>query len=154
MKIAYDFQRELNIDLVDYASGERAWTEFYEFLQELPEHGKFKSAMALDMDFAKAQKARLDEMREEEEDFDFEESDVIEKDKTLVSPEGFSPERLLLMIIEERLQAATSVALGAAGMKNPPQVRFNQRPFVALQLLELEEERDGIMELKAEFGIR
>lgn len=154
MKIGYDFHHELGIDLVDYASGERAWSEFYDFLQELPEHGKFKSAVALDMDFAREMKRRLDEDRDRLEELDEDDPDIIQKDNSLRSPEGYSPTMSILFTIEERLQALTAVTLGAAGVKSPPDVRFNKRPFVALQVLDLEEERDEMADLKRAFKIR
>jgi len=152
--LAYDFRRELQIDLVDYASGERAWTEFYEFVQELPPWGKFKSALALDMDFAKEMKARLDKQLEEREGLEEEEPEIIRKDNTMRSPEGYTPELAMMHLIDERLQSHISVALGAAGMKSPPQVIQHKRPLVAMDILELESEREEIMELKELFGIR
>lgn len=106
------------------------------------------------MDFATEMKARLDKQLEEREDLEEEDPEIIRKDNTMRSPEGYTPELAMLHLIDERLQSHISVALGAAGVKSPPQVVQHKRPLVAMDILELESEREEIMELKELFGIR
>jgi hypothetical protein len=45
--IEYDFQHELAIDMLDFFRGYRSWRQFYNFLDRLPPHGHYKTAVAM-----------------------------------------------------------------------------------------------------------
>lgn len=65
-EILWDFQVELGIDIHDYACGLRGYHEFYVFLNQLPPHSKFKSAVSQNPDIARMEVSSLsdDDIRE------------------------------------------------------------------------------------------
>jgi hypothetical protein len=50
--IEYDFQHELAIDMLDFFRGYRSWRQFYNFLDRLPPHGHYKTAVAMSSKWA------------------------------------------------------------------------------------------------------
>lgn len=58
-EILWDFQAELGIDIHDYACGLRGYKEFYVFLNQLPPHSKFKSAVSQNPEIAELEISSL-----------------------------------------------------------------------------------------------
>lgn len=156
MKIVYDFRRELQLDILEYFTGERSWFEFYDFLWELPRYGKFNSALAMDDDFAEhlmEQRKEAQAKREEAE----ENGEIDEQGwhgPTPRSPEGFTPELNALYALDERIQSLARILIMVNSKSKPPDIQKQPRPFTALDMLEFEDERSDMHDLAAKFGLR
>ncbi|QRE00927.1 tail assembly chaperone [Nocardia phage NC1] len=70
------------------------------------------------------------------------------------STEGFTPELAALYNLDERMQQVARVLMAANSKSKPPDIQKNPRPFTALDLMELEEERDEMHDLARTFGLR
>lgn len=155
MKIGYDFHHELGIDILDYFAGERSWWEFYEYLYELPQWGKFQSALAMDEEYAETQYERIKRLREEQdEDLDEDDESNPEWKPKGRSPEGWTPELATLNDLHEQMQSVARILVGAHSKGKPPDIQKRIRPVTALDLLELESERDDMQDLAAKFGLK
>ena len=133
---------------MDYFSGERSWFEFYEFLNGLPSFSRFKAAVALDPEYAEVIKARMDREKEEAEN---EESSEGWKPETR-SQEGFTPSLSAIYTLIEAVNEVPRTLIAVNGKKPPKQVKM-PRPVSALDVLELEDERDEMAEMAARFRI-
>lgn len=139
----------MGVDILDYFTGERSWHEFYDFIQELPSHGKFHSAMAMDEDFAKMLHKRLEE---EKPDWDEEEPDQTLHE--LRSPEGYDPKYQLMVAMDEHLQALMKVTVSLHSKSKAPDIHPHPRPFTAYDNLELYAARDRMRGLAQRVGMR
>lgn len=109
--------------------------------------------MALDPDYARMLWDRKKEIEESESDED-EEDDSEEgwKPETR-SQEGFTPIISTMYSMLETLQEIPRTLIAVNGRK-PPQQRKIPRPVSALDVLELEDERDEMHDLAARFGMK
>ncbi len=149
----YDFRHELSIDILDYFTGRRTWAEFYDFLAELPEWGKFKAALAMDEDhsqflFEQRKKAQQEMAELEEAGYDFGD-DWAPKGR---SPEGYDPVLAGIYGLDERVQILTRVMVAANGGK-PGEFQKAPRPVTGLDILEMYEERDDMSDLAGKFRL-
>ena len=141
--------------MLDYFTGDRSWHEFYEFLSELPRWGKFHSALAMDRDhalFIHEQQRLAREAAEERDEDDEEESEAWKPVGR--SPEGFTPELDAMYVLDERLQSLARILIMVNSKTKPPDVQKNRRPVTALDLLDLEDERDEMTDLASAFGFK
>lgn len=108
----WDFN-EIGIDVIDFFTGDRGWREFYAYMNELPPHSKFRSAISQDPDLAKSQVDSLsdDDIRE------IMEKDDKDGDKT-ITPEGYD------MQIEKLNQVIEEVRLLRLGMTGDKKTKF------------------------------
>lgn len=70
------------------------------------------------------------------------------------SPEGFTPELAALYNLDERLQQVARVVQAANSKQKPPDIQKQPRPFTALDIMELEDERTEMEDLARTFGLR
>lgn len=70
------------------------------------------------------------------------------------SPEGFTPELGALYNLDERIQQVARILLATNSKSKPPDIQKNPRPFTALDIMELEEERNEMNDLARTFGLR
>ena len=70
------------------------------------------------------------------------------------SPEGFTPELAALYNLDERLQQVARVVTAANSKSKPPDIQKQPRPFTALDIMELEDERTEMEDLARTFGLR
>lgn len=125
----------------------------------LPSWGKFKGALDLDPDYARHIFEQQKEAEAEAEEAAwFEENDedgepIWHKPK-LRSREGFRPELQALFNIDERLQSLGRLMIMVNSKSKPPDIQKTPRPFTALDMLELEFERDDMQEFASRFGLR
>ncbi|WIC89664.1 tail assembly chaperone [Rhodococcus phage Apiary] len=156
-KILWDFRAELGIDILDYFTGERSWWEFYDFLYELPRWGKFHSALLMDRDYAEHIAEKRRQLREQEEDEGDSEDDEDSEKRWQPkgrSPEGFTPELNALFDLDERIQSLARILIMVNSKSKPPDIQKRKRPVTALDLLDLEDERDEMKDLASKFGLR
>lgn len=131
-QILWDFQKELGIDVHDYATGDRGWVEFYAYLWELGPHTKFRSAVSRDPEVAAAQVESLtdDQVREalgEDRDED-EEPDL--------TPEGHTIEVEKLNQIIDKISILT-LSMSMSKQKQ----KFHPAPRPKTEVTRLLEER-------------
>lgn len=150
-EIVLDFRHHWNgLDVLDYFDGTRSWFEFYEFLNGLPSYSRFKATLALDPEFAQMIKERMDEAGEDDEDDEDEDADW--KPETR-SQEGYTPEIAALYTLIEAVNEVPRTLIAVNG-KKPPKANKIPRPVSALDVLELEDERDEMHDLATRFGMR
>lgn len=153
----YDFRHELGIDVLDYFAGERSWWEFYDFLYELPSWGKFQSALVMDEEYARTQYERIKQLREAAEDEDEDEDEGSDDESWKPegrSPEGWTPVLATLNDLHEQVQSVARILIGVNSKGKPPDIQKRVRPKTALDILELESERDEMQGLAATFGLK
>ena len=146
----------MTIDVLDYFTGDRSWHEFYEFLSDLPRWGKFHSALAMDRDHALFihEQQRLAREAAEERDEDDEDEDEGHWKPVGRSPEGYTPELDALHVLDERIQSLARILIMVNSKSKPPDVQRHKRPVTALDLLDLEDERDEMSDLASAFGLK
>ncbi|AXH50317.1 tail assembly chaperone [Gordonia phage NatB6] len=139
------------LDVLDYFTGDRSWFEFYDFLFGLPSWSRFQAKMALDPAYAEMIHQRKLEAGEYDND-DEDDSDEGWKPETR-SQEGFSPVIATMYTAIESINEVSRTLIAVHGTK-PPNRQKLPRPFSALDLLELEDERDDMHDLAARFGMK
>lgn len=140
----------MQIDLVDYFTGDRPWTEFHDYLQRLPRWKKFHSAIAMDEEMAEAVWEQVKIYRKLEEEGG-------STGPTARSPEGWTPEIQVLQVLDEHVQSLIRVLIGVnspANAPKPPDVAQWPRPFTAVDQMEYYETSDDMSDLADEFGIQ
>ncbi|ATS93123.1 tail assembly chaperone [Gordonia phage Patio] len=153
-EIMLDFREYWHgLDVLDYFDGTRSWFEFYEYLNGLRSYTRFKSALALDEDYAKSLKKRLDEMKADQDEEDEDGFGSTEWSPETRSQEDFTPVLGTLYSMLESIQEIPRTLIAVNGRK-PPKAQKIPRPVSALDILELEDERDDMADLSARFGMR
>lgn len=109
----------------------------------------------MDRDYAEHLAERRRKLREEAEDEGDEDDDSEQRWKPQGrSPEGFTPELNALYDLDERMQSLARILIMVNSKSKPPDIQKRKRPVTALDLLDLEDERDEMKDLASKFGIR
>ncbi|UTN91402.1 tail assembly chaperone [Gordonia phage Outis] len=151
LEILRDFRSYwFGLDVLEYFRGERTWAEFYDFLNGLPAHSRFKAKLALDPDFAEILHQRKLELNEDddEEDDDSEEG----WKPTTRSQEGYTPMIASTYTLIESVQEVTRTLIAVNGQK-PPSKQKLPRPVSSLDVLELMDEKSEMDDLAARFRV-
>lgn len=121
--IRYDLQAELQVNILDYFDGSRSWFEFYEFLERLPSWGHYKSALAMDEEWA--------EMILSASDAGEDVAPAADPDQ--ISPLHYTPEIGYLALIADRLLAVRSAIFAAQSENGHEQpIEHLPRPKTAM----------------------
>ncbi|QAY17387.1 tail assembly chaperone [Gordonia phage IDyn] len=139
------------LDVIEYFSGERSWFEFYEFMNALPPHSRFKAKLALDPELAEQLHAQRKAAGETDEEIEDDNSEGWKPETR--SQEGFTPIIAIMYSMLEAINEISRTTVAVNGGK-PPQQQKLPRPFSALEMLELQDERDDMMDLGARFGMK
>lgn len=141
--------------MIEYFTGERSWHEFYGFLYGLPRWGKFQAALMMDKEYAEHLRERRRKMQKEAEEAIEEDDDDDDRWKPSgLSPEGFTPELHALYDLDERIQSMSRIMIMMNSKAKPPDIQKRKRPVLAIDLLELEDERDDMKDLASKFGFK
>lgn len=141
------------LDVLEYFEGSRSWLEFYEFLNGLPAHSRFKAAVALDPELAQMLKDQRDAAEAEDDDEDeLDEGDQAWNPK-MRSQEGYSPEISLMYSMLDAMNEVSRTLIAVNGKRPPPKQKL-PKPISAMDLLDLADERDEMHDLADRFGIR
>lgn len=109
----------------------------------------------MDKEYAEHLRRRRKELEEEAEEREDDEDEDEENFKPSgLSPEGFTPELHALYDLDERMQSLARIMIMVNSKSKPPDIQKRKRPVLALDLLELEDERDDMKDLAAKFGLR
>lgn len=105
--------------------------------------------MAMDDDFAKMLKERLDKNKKEWDEEPDEDAPLHE----LRSPEGHTPTYQMLTVLDEHVQSLIRITVSMNSKSKPPDIHQHPRPFTAYDNLELHSQRTNTQRLAAKFGI-
>jgi hypothetical protein len=131
----------LGVDLLDWFRGVHAWPKLYRLLGRLPAEGHYKSALAMNMPYARRQAQREAEGRAPRPD-----------DDPSITPLRYGPMEQRLDTIADMLQVlrSTLVAVNTDKASKVPKVHPAPRPKTALQIARAELERAELRRLAAQ----
>ncbi|AET09777.1 tail assembly protein [Gordonia phage GTE5] len=152
--ILLDFREHWNgLDVLDYFDGTRSWFEFYEFLNGLPPHSRLQAKLALDPEIAAVIKKRREDAEADDDEDDEDDEGEAGWNPQTRSQEGFTPVIATLYTVLEAINEIPRTLIAVNGRK-PPRAQKIPRPVSALDILELEDERDDMADLSSRFGLR
>lgn len=112
----------------------------------------------MDREYAEHIAAQRQKLRDQQDEWDEDDDEDEDGEKRWQPkgrpPEGFTPELNALFDLDERIQSLARILIMVNSKSKPPDIQKRKRPVTALDLLDLEEERDSMKDLASKFGIR